>query len=130
MAIENKIWLTPNFVALCHSVGNRVLTDFMMPCLFMYFATVLSPEYLVMLFPVNEALTTYLKNLYISSLAGIFRVKASFKYQCTRGVNKQFSPAIAFTYKNRTIDTRGDGIKLICSFLVIRASVNRNIAVI
>src|SRR6056297_1115256 len=53
MTIENKIWLTPNFVALCHSVGNRVLTDFMMPCLFMYFATVLRPEYLVMLFPVN-----------------------------------------------------------------------------
>jgi hypothetical protein len=59
MTIENKIWLTPNFVALCHSVGNRVLTDFIMPCLFMYFATVLSPEYLVMLFPVNEHLTTF-----------------------------------------------------------------------
>ena len=31
----------------------------MMPCLFIYFATVLSPEYLVMLLPVNEALTTF-----------------------------------------------------------------------
>jgi len=59
MTIENKIWLTPKFAALCHSVGNSVPTDFMMPCLFMYFATVLSLEYLVMLFPENEALTTF-----------------------------------------------------------------------
>jgi len=58
MAIEIKIWFTPNFVALCHSVGNKVLIDFTMPCLFIYFATVLSPEYLVMLLPENEYFTT------------------------------------------------------------------------
>jgi hypothetical protein len=49
MTNENKIWLNSNFVALCHWVGKRVQTDFIMPCLFMNFANVLSPEYLVML---------------------------------------------------------------------------------
>jgi hypothetical protein len=39
MAIEIKTWFTPNFVALCHSVGNKVLIDFTMPCLFIYFTT-------------------------------------------------------------------------------------------
>src|SRR5660397_188611 len=58
MAIEIKIWFTPNFVALCHSVGNKVLNDFIIPCLFIYFATVLSPEYFVMLLPENEYFTT------------------------------------------------------------------------
>jgi len=28
MAIEIRIWFTPNFVALCHSVGNKVLRFF------------------------------------------------------------------------------------------------------
>jgi hypothetical protein len=56
MAIEIKIWFTPNFVALCHSVGNKILIDFTMPCLFIYFATVLTPEYFVMLLPVNVAM--------------------------------------------------------------------------
>jgi hypothetical protein len=59
ITIKSKIWLTPNFVALSHSFRNRVLTDFMIPCLFIYFDAVLSPEYLVMLFPINEALTTF-----------------------------------------------------------------------
>jgi len=40
MAIN--IWLTPNFVALCHSVGNDELMDFTMRWRFIYFATVLS----------------------------------------------------------------------------------------
>jgi len=57
--MEINIWFTPNLVALRHSVGKRVLTDFMMPCLFMYFATVFKPEYLVILLPVKEALTTF-----------------------------------------------------------------------
>ena len=57
--IDIKIWLTPNFVALRHSVGNDMLMDFTMFCLFIYFATVLSPEYLVMLLPENEDLTIF-----------------------------------------------------------------------
>ena len=57
--IDIKIWLTPNFVALCHSVGNDALMDFTMFCLFIYFATVLSPEYFVMLLPENEDFTTF-----------------------------------------------------------------------
>jgi len=60
MTIENKIWLTPNFVVLCHWVGNRVPTDFMMPCLFMYFCyIVLRPEYLVILLTVNKYFKTF-----------------------------------------------------------------------
>jgi hypothetical protein len=51
-------WLTPNFVAFCHSVGNDELMNFTMCCRFMYFATVLRPEYFIMLLPVNEDLTT------------------------------------------------------------------------
>ncbi len=58
IAIEIKTWVTPNFVALCHSVGNKILIDFTMPCLFIYFATVLRPEYFVILLPVNEYFTT------------------------------------------------------------------------
>jgi hypothetical protein len=56
MAIEIRIWFTPNFVALCHSGGNKVLIDFIMPCLFIYFATVLRHECFVMLLPVNVAM--------------------------------------------------------------------------
>jgi hypothetical protein len=59
MIMETNTWFTPNFVALCHWVGNKVLTDFMMPCLFMYFATVFKPEYFVILLPVNECLTIF-----------------------------------------------------------------------
>jgi hypothetical protein len=54
MAINT--WLTPNFVALCHSVGNDELMDFTMCWRFIYFATVLRPEYFVMLLPVNVAM--------------------------------------------------------------------------
>jgi hypothetical protein len=54
MVIEIRIWFTPNFVALCHSVGNKGLIDFTMPCLFIYFVIVLRPEYFVILLPVNE----------------------------------------------------------------------------
>lgn len=39
-AIEIKIRVTPNFNAPSHSVGNKVLIDFIMPCLFIYFATI------------------------------------------------------------------------------------------
>jgi len=49
MAIN--IWLIPNLVALCHTVGNDELMDFTMFWQFIYFATVLSPEYFVMLLP-------------------------------------------------------------------------------
>ncbi|MFW5759656.1 MAG: hypothetical protein ACOCXH_01605 [Cyclobacteriaceae bacterium] len=59
MIIEINTWFTPNLVALCHRLGNRVLTDFMMPCLFMYFATVFKTEYFAILFPVNECFTTF-----------------------------------------------------------------------
>ena len=45
--------LTPNFVALCHSVGNDELMDLAMYCRFIYFTTVLRPEYFVMLLPGN-----------------------------------------------------------------------------
>ena len=54
MAIN--IWLTPNLVVLCHSVGNEELMNFTMCCRFIYFATVLRPEYFVMLLPVNVAM--------------------------------------------------------------------------
>jgi hypothetical protein len=57
MIIEINIWFMPNFVALCHWVGKKVLTDFMMPFLFMYFASVFKPDHLVMLLPVNEYFT-------------------------------------------------------------------------
>ena len=53
MAIN--IWLIPNLVALCHTVGNDELMDFTMFRRFIYFATVLSPEYFVMLLPGNIA---------------------------------------------------------------------------
>jgi hypothetical protein len=57
MAINT--WLTPNFVALCHSVGNDELMELTMLLWLIYFATVFRPEYFVMLLPVNEDLTTF-----------------------------------------------------------------------
>ena len=49
--IATNTWLIPNFVALCHSVGKDELMDLTMCWWFIYFATVLRPEYFVMLLP-------------------------------------------------------------------------------
>ena len=49
-------WLTSNLMVLCHSVGKEVLMDFTMYWRFIYFATVLRPEYFWMLLPVNLAM--------------------------------------------------------------------------
>jgi hypothetical protein len=57
--IAIKIWFTPNLVALCHTVGKKVLMDLTIFWRFIYFATVLRPEYFVMLQPVNEDLITF-----------------------------------------------------------------------
>ena len=54
--IAINIWLTPNFVALCHSVRNDELMDLTMCWRFIYLATVLIPEYFVMLLPGNVAM--------------------------------------------------------------------------
>ena len=54
MAINN--WLTPNLMALFHSVGNDELMHFTMCWRFMYFATVFRPEYFVILMPGNVAM--------------------------------------------------------------------------
>jgi len=51
--------LTPNFVALCHTVRKDKLTDFMMFWRFIYLATVFKPAYLVMLLPGNVAMNEY-----------------------------------------------------------------------
>ncbi|WP_373517168.1 hypothetical protein [Pricia sp.] len=58
MTIQVSTWSAPNFVALCHRVGNPLPIIPTRPCPFMNFMMGFSPEYLVMLPPVKEFFRT------------------------------------------------------------------------